>query len=60
MREDEDPPIQPPERIAEELTALARLADDPAARIWYLQWAKAFDRLAEIGGRKRKDKGKPH
>jgi hypothetical protein len=59
MREDDPSPI-PPERRAEELKELARQTDDPGERAWYLQWAKAFDRLAEIGGRKRKGRGKPN
>jgi len=59
MRED-DIPIRPSEQHAQDLTELARHADDPGARAWYLQWAKAFDRLAEIGGRWRKKPPKPH
>jgi hypothetical protein len=59
MREDNQPP-NPPERSAEELKELARQTDDPGERAWYLQWAKAFDRLAEIGGRKRKGRIKPN
>jgi hypothetical protein len=59
MREDDRPP-SPPEHRADELKELARQSDDPGARAWYLQWAKAFDRLAEIGGRKRKGRPKPN
>lgn len=57
MQEDDYPPV-PPERSAEKLTELARQSDDPAVRAWCLQWAKAFDRLAEIGGRKPKGRTK--
>ncbi len=37
-----------PARNAQELARLASTTDDPAARIWYLEWAKAFRRLALI------------
>ena len=39
---------QGPARNAEDLARLASSTDDPAARIWYLEWAKAFRRLALI------------
>ena len=39
---------QTPARNAEELARLASSTDDPAARIWFLEWAKAFQRLALI------------
>jgi hypothetical protein len=38
-----------PHRRADELTRLANQSDDPGARAWYLQWAKAFRRLAAMG-----------
>jgi hypothetical protein len=41
-----DKPPKPPQRAAEELTELARQAHDPAVRVWYLEWAKAFQQLA--------------
>ena len=34
---------------AEELTRLAQSADSPGERAWFLQWAKAFRRLADLG-----------
>lgn len=34
---------------AEELTRLAERSNDPGERAWYLQWAKAFRRLADLG-----------
>ncbi len=39
---------QTPARNAEELARLASSTDDPAARIWFLEWANAFRRLALI------------
>jgi hypothetical protein len=36
-----------PEETAEELAFLARHTPNPGARIWYLEWAKAFQRLAQ-------------
>jgi hypothetical protein len=59
MRENDGPPV-PPEQSAEELKELARQSDDPGERAWYLQWAKAFERLAEMGGDKRKHRSKPN
>lgn len=41
-----DKPPKPPQRAAEELTELARRADDPGVRVWCLEWAKAFQTLA--------------
>jgi hypothetical protein len=40
---------QDSEAKAEELTRLADASDDPGARAWYLQWANAFQRLAQLG-----------
>jgi hypothetical protein len=37
---------KPPEQNAEELAKLAAGARDPGSRIWYLEWAKAFRKLA--------------
>jgi hypothetical protein len=37
-----------PARNADELAALAAKSQDPAARVWYLEWAKAFRRLASL------------
>lgn len=37
---------------ADELTRLAESADSPGERAWYLQWAKAFRRLADLGADK--------
>jgi len=60
VRQHDDTP-RPPEQSAEELTELARHADDPAARVWYLEWARAFRRLASIkSDRTEKDKRRPH
>jgi hypothetical protein len=59
MRENDHPPTAP-ERSAEELRELARRSADPGARAWYLQWAKAFDRLTELSGRKGKGRDKPN
>jgi hypothetical protein len=37
-----------PSKNADELTVLASQSDDPAARVWYLEWAKAFRTLASL------------
>ena len=36
-------------RHAEELTEMAAEKDDPGARAFLLEWAKAFRRLANLG-----------
>jgi hypothetical protein len=37
-----------PKETSEELAALAKHAEDPGARLWFLEWARAFRRLAAI------------
>jgi hypothetical protein len=42
-----------PDETAQELARLAEGADHPATRAWYLQWARAFQRLAQMRDRDR-------
>lgn len=37
-----------PAQNADELARLASEAADPGARVWYLEWAKAFRQLASL------------
>ena len=41
-----DDPHETPAQNAEELARLASEAEDPGARVWFLEWAKAFRQLA--------------
>jgi hypothetical protein len=45
----EPPARSDPGETAEELARLAAQARNPAERIWYLQWARAFRQLAVLG-----------
>lgn len=45
---------KPAARAAEELARAAARSTDEGRRLWRLQWAQAFKRLAEIGAPKRR------
>lgn len=40
-----------PAQTAAELARLAAQSRNPAERLWYLQWAQAFNQLAAFGDR---------
>ncbi|HYD88215.1 MAG TPA: hypothetical protein VEA80_12110 [Vitreimonas sp.] len=46
----------PSSRTAEELARAAARAESAERRLWRLQWAQAFKRLSELGGRKGEDR----
>jgi len=56
---DESGRPQDPKHAAEELARLAQRTDSIGARVWYLEWAKAFQRLAQIGDRAPEDRTPP-
>jgi hypothetical protein len=41
-------PHETPAHNAEELTRLALTAEDPGERVWFLEWARAFRKLASL------------
>jgi hypothetical protein len=43
-----------PEAAAEELVRAAADADERAGRLWRLEWAQAFKRLSEVGGKRKR------
>jgi hypothetical protein len=45
---DADHPHETPAQNAEELARLAAEADHPGERVWFLEWARAFRKLASL------------